>query len=893
MLGLGSIWERLRQSMSGETEHYTPTPISSPSREKLHSSLSQLLPYLAWLEDERLFVLEGNEHHKVEGLGFCLEMWPQTGASEEMGNLLTTIFSKLPTGASVQWMLLGSPQIDSFLDSYIGLRPNPEEAIDQEDYDRLTLYKSLAQRQAEHFHYGSLNPIIAHQPYLLRNFRLVMSVVFPAKSFEDTSLIRNIISTREMIITTLKTYYQFHSEWDAEMLVNWCALLLNIQGTFAKREIPHINYDENRPIKLQMVHPNTIIRAHEDGLFFGLPQQDNEMVARCMTIRSYPKVFVLQNMGNLIGDYLQPTIAYDCPFLFMCGIVIPDFQREKEFSKVKSARATLTASSPMARFLPDLAAREQDWKIVQDSFDKGQGIVKMYHQLVLFNRPSAIGKSAQGAQAVFRKAGFELVDDTYMQIQAFLAALPMTLTTSMIRDITLAQRMVTKTVINAVNLAPLISEWSGVGSSVVPLAGRRGQVMNIDLFSNTTGNYNGVICGKSGSGKSVWLNLLTLSYLSVGARIWIIDIGHSFKKLCDQVGGQYIEISRNTDLHLPPFSMVENFDDDIEMLTALFAHMCSPSKPLDDYLKATLKMHIMSVWLDKGKGATVDDLQTSLINNCEMGGPNPQQHDLEWIEKVRKMPYEQRKEYCDPRVRDLGTALFPFTTDGNFGRYFHGEANINFDNNLIVLELEELAQIPDLRTTMMFLIMYKITQSMYLMPRNQCKICIIDEAWQLLDGGSSGDFIAAGYRRARKYLGSFLTATQSMLDYDISPASKAAMTNADFLFLLSQKPESISALIEGKKLMVDDYMSKLLRSVHTQQGQFAEVFIKAGDMGQGIGRILLDPYSLLMASSMPADYTAVKAYRDAGYSLPNALDAVLADRGTPGFIHPLKERLLA
>ena len=53
------------------------------------------------------------------------------------------------------------------------------------------------------------------------------------------------------------------------------------------------------------------------------------------------------------------------------------------------------------------------------------------------------------------------------------------------------------------------------------------------------------------------LNSIALSYLGIGGRVWIIDIGRSFEKLCQTVGGQYLEFTPESDIRLNPFSMVE------------------------------------------------------------------------------------------------------------------------------------------------------------------------------------------------------------------------------------------------------------------------------------------------------------------------------------------------
>ena len=63
------------------------------------------------------------------------------------------------------------------------------------------------------------------------------------------------------------------------------------------------------------------------------------------------------------------------------------------------------------------------------------------------------------------------------------------------------------------------------------------------------------------------------------------------------------------------------------------------------------------------------------------------------------------------------------------------------------------------------MIIWHIEREMYLGGRERRKLAIIDEAWDLLGGGFSGEFIAHGYRRARKYNGAFVSVTQSLLDF--------------------------------------------------------------------------------------------------------------------------------
>src|SRR5207247_2811216 len=111
---------------------------------------------------------------------------------------------------------------------------------------------------------------------------------------------------------------------------------------------------------------------------------------------------------------------------------------------------------------------------------------------------------------------------------------------------------------NAIHLAPLIAEWRGTRTPTMVFAGRRGQLMTVDLYDNDLGNPTAAIIGAPGSGKSVLMNEMAWSYLSIGAKVWMLDLGRSFEKLCRKAEGTYIEFRPDVEISLNPFPRVRN-----------------------------------------------------------------------------------------------------------------------------------------------------------------------------------------------------------------------------------------------------------------------------------------------------------------------------------------------
>ena len=815
------------------------------------ASFSHWLPYRAWLEDRQVFV-------NRDALGFCLELRPQSGADEEMSRILTSLYEAAPAGSGIQFHLLASPDIRGPLGAYADLRVPDEFIPELNERGRLgrhtNIHRTLARRRVGHYLRGARQSLLPNQSYLLRRFRLVASVCLPG-SPENLGRIDELLLLRDGMRATLHAAGFPSRPWTAGDLINWVSALLDPHRQ-AGDGLP-LTYDAGRELRDQALDPATMLVIRPGGITLANPVAEAQEM-RLLSVRSFPPRFALWNMGSLIGDLYQATLQYPCPFMITLGVHVLDAEATRNWAYLKAARATTNATSYMARFLPDMQERKADWDIVLKALDDGQQLVDLQHQVALFAPPEAMARAEQAARSIFRARGFELSRDTMMMAQGLIGSLPMTLSPPFHGDLSRMKRVSTKTSANAVHLAPLVAEWQGTGTPVLMLGGRRGQLMPLDVYDNPAGNYNVAIAGTSGSGKSLLLNEIAMSYLGTGARVWIIDVGRSYEKACRNVGGSFIEFTESAGISLNPFSFVEDIDEDMELLQPLLAQMVSPREALDGFRYSTLGAAIKKVWKAKGRAMTITDIHALLATGRLDEDPNT---DAEG----------------DRRLKDLAAMLAPYAREGTYGKYFDREASIDFSSDFIVLELEELKAKKDLQTVVLLIVMYRITREMYF-TRDRKKIVIIDEAWDLLSGGATAEFIEAGYRRARKYKGAFMSATQGVDDYYRNPAAKAALDNSDWMFLLRQKPESIEMMDKLGQLTMDDAMKRLLQSLRTEHGAYSEVFIHS-PAGNGVGRLIVDPYSLLLFSSRAEDFSAINAKRAQGLSVSQAIDAVLAERG--------------
>jgi conjugal transfer ATP-binding protein TraC len=281
--------------------------------------------------------------------------------------------------------------------------------------------------------------------------------------------------------------------------------------------------------------------------------------------------------------------------------------------------------------------------------------------------------------------------------------------------------------------------------------------------------------------------------------------------------------------------------DALAMLKSILIMMAGPSHGVDDKGASLIEQAMLETWSVHKTNSTI-----SLI--------------ADWL-----------TAHSDAQARDLGQMLFPYTKHGTYGRFFNGPNTVNFKNNLVVVELEELKERKDLQSVVVQMVIINITNQMFLGDRKTPFHIVFDEAWDMLRGSQSGVFIETLARRLRKYRGSLIVGTQSLNDFFVNPGAQAAFDNSDWMCLLSQKPESIEQLKNTNRLSLTPQKEALLKSVKTRQGQYAEVMI-SGASGYAVGRLILDPFSSLLYSTKAEDYSAIQKLQHSGLTLQEAIE---------------------
>jgi conjugal transfer ATP-binding protein TraC len=784
--------------------------------------LSSLLPYETYDSEHDLFI-------NKRSLGFMLEVAPLTGATEAtvqiLGSLITDV---LPITADLQCLFWASDKIGSVIDGFAQERSAAGE-----------MFAWLAQKRAEFLKQGTLDSLTKSGSFILRDFRLFWVISIPLK--EITADTQTLIRLREDFVSSLNSVNMASRSIP---ITNFISLLIDLLNPSTDPYASQQRWNEFDSLSLQLTDPEYQCQVYTDKLVMNRSGKKAWEI-QSFSVRDFPETLGLWQTGENLGQLFNSALQIPCPFVMSFHVRAEDVEKSAAKAQMKFMNKDSTAKSPLAKFKPSIGKEHQDWKFVRDRLSQGDRLVKVFYQVILYTLPEQSHSAERKLRDLYRANGWKLRKESYLQLQSWLAVLPMMMTEGMFDDLKRLGRLRTMNALSAINIPPLLGEWKGSQRPSLFLPGRRGQIAIWNPFDNPEGNYNVAIAATSGSGKSALTQEYIVALLGAGGRVWVIDVGRSYEKTCKLLGGEFIEFKSDHPISLNLFTYIDQMDDEsLEILKPLLAAMARPQSNVTDEEMTFLEKGVKAAWDQKGKDASITTV-------------------ADWL-----------SQQSSPICTTLSHLLYPYTKHGMYGKFFEGPCTLNINNNFIVLELEELKQKKDLQKIVLLVLMYQISKRMYLGSRSQVKSCVIDEAWDLLGGDQEGaaKFIETGYRRARRYNANFVTITQGINDYFKNATSIAAFENSAFNLILAQNRESIAQLRASERLPMDDYTEKLFQSVRRGE-DYSECVIKS-PQGLSVHRIIFDPYSRILYSSKGDEFEAVKRLQAQGLSLQAAIEQV-------------------
>ena len=366
-------------------------------------------------------------------------------------------------------------------------------------------------------------------------------------------------------------------------------------------------------------------------------------------------------------------------------------------------------------------------------------------------------------------------------------------------------------------------------------------------------NRNKFILGPSGSGKSFFTNHMVRSYYEQGTHIVLVDVGHSYKGLCDMVGGYYFTYSETKPIKFNPFFIGEG-------------------DTLDTEKKESIKTLLLALW--KKDNETYNRSEYVALSNAL-------QLYFDKVAKDTKLfPcfdtfYEFLKDEFVTILKgdnvkdkdfDISNFLYvlrPYYKGGEFDYLLNAKENLDLlQQRFIVFELDNIKDHPILFPVVTIIIMEVFISKMRKL-KGIRKMILIEEAWKAIAKEGMAEYIKYLFKTVRKFFGEAIVVTQEIEDIISSPVVKQAIiNNSDCKILLDQSKyqnkfdliQELLGLTEKEKALVLS-----INKANDPSKKYKEVFISLGGVLSKVYRTEVSPEEYLAYTTEEKEKVKVQA----------------------------------
>ena len=391
---------------------------------------------------------------------------------------------------------------------------------------------------------------------------------------------------------------------------------------------------------------------------------------------------------------------------------------------------------------------------------------------------------------------------------------------------------------NLVHLMPLYSPWEGNIRPVCLLPNRENSLFSLDPFAKELPNWNGIVFGGSGSGKSFTVAQLMLQFYALKPKIIWIDNGASSQRLLEVLGGEFLNLDIHSGMSLNMFDLPEG-----------------QKKPTPQKVK--LNLAVLEMILKDDNAKTLPKKEKALLEEAIV--------DLYSNQKNNKTPTlgdlrNLLSKHEDPQMKSYSRILYSWTGDSAYGKLLDRPTNVTLEKDLVGIEVQSLSAHPELKDVMLLLLTSHI-QDMASKDYERPYLLIVDEAERLFQTELAKQFIITCYRTWRKFNSGIWALSQNYKDFvQDKNLRDSLMPNTSSVIILRQRKIDWDDF--KKTFDFNDAQVESIKSLQIRKGEFSE-FYYLQDENQTVLRLVPEPLSYWICTSDGNDKAQIaKAIKD-------------------------------
>ncbi|MBN8879868.1 MAG: TraG family conjugative transposon ATPase [Sphingobacteriales bacterium] len=556
-----------------------------------------------------------------------------------------------------------------------------------------------------------------------------------------------------------------------------------------------------------------------------------------------------------------------CSHIYNQYIIIED--AAKTIQKLESKRLRLQSLSGYSR--ENLLARDATNDFLNEAISQQRLAVKAHYNITIWNEDKHHLKELKNTIAsAFAQMDAVCKEETSGAAQLFWAGIPGNEADFPINDSF-------DTFIEQATC--FLNLETGYRSSISPIGLRlgdrlTGKPLHVDISDEPVKlgyitNRNRFLLGPSGSGKSFFTNHLCRSYYEQGCHIVIVDVGHSYKGLCDMVDGYYFTYTEKNPIRFNPFFIADGDSLDTEKKESIKTLLLAIWKKDDESYKRSEYVALSNA---------IQLYYEKLDNNSDLFPSFNTFYDFlkqDFIE-VLKADNVKEKDF------DMNNFLFvlrPYYEGGEFDYLLNATQNLDLlQQRFIVFELDNIKEHPTLLPVTVIIISQVFINKMRKL-KGIRKMILIEEAWKALMKEGFAEYIKYLFKTVRKFFGEAMVVTQEVEDIISSPIVKQAIiNNSDCKILLDQSKyqnkfdqiQELLGLTEKEKALVLS-----VNRANDPTKKYKEVFISLGGTYSKVYRTEVSLEEYLAYTTEQTEKVKVMEYAERYGSIQKGI-AVLA-----------------